>query len=377
MSCLRWESVLRRLGRDRRHQPRVQRLQPGAQPRVERGLRGRPLAREAPRRVPDAGGAVEPPALHDAGLVVDLRQRGEQHRAELGGRDALLRPRADGGVHRVADVGGQVAARAAQRRDALPDARHGLGSAGAPDRVDAAERLVDDEAERVGVGGRRHPLAPRLLGRHVRERPDHVAGPRDGVVVAEAGDPEVRELRRRTVPRGVGADDVRRLHVAVHDPACVRVGEGVAQRGADAQHVAVRERPRVLELREGRPADELGDEDPAVLVAARLVEGDDRRMTEARGRDGLARRALARLVARALGVHRDALDRDVAVEVLVVRLPHDAHAAAAETAAQPVAPEDELAPSCAGDHSGGLVVHLVRVRRGCRVSSLHGQEMTG
>ena len=271
----------------------------------------------------------------------------------------------------------EIATGTAQRRDALADPGDGLRGAGAADRVDAAERLVDHESECVRVGRGGDVLPACLFGRHVRQRPDDVARPRHGVVVRQARDAEVGELRSGAVGGGLGADDVRRLHVAMHDPPRVGVGEGVAQRGADPQHVAVGQRAVVLELRECPTSDELRDEHPAVVVASGLVQRHDRRVAQPCGGHGLARGALAGLVARALGVHRHALDRDVTVEVLVVGLVHDAHAAAAQSADQAVAAEDELAAPRGGHGSGGLVVHPVRVRRRCRVSSLHGQEMTG
>ena len=290
--------------------------------------------------------------------------------------------RSSGRARTAASTASQTSAgrsRRARRSGGMrsPIRRDGLRGAGAADRVDAAERLVDHEPERVRVGRGGDVLPACLFGRHVRQRPDDVAGPRHGVVVGQARDAEVGELRGGAVGGGLGADDVRRLHVAVDDPPRVGVGEGVAQRGADPQHVAVGQRAVVLELRERPTSDELGDEHPAVVVASGLVQRHDRRMAQARGGHGLARGALAGLVARALGVHRHALDRHVAVEVLVVGLVHDAHAAAAQSADQAVAAEDELAAPRGGHGSGGLVVHPVRVRRRCRVSSLHGQEMTG
>ena len=111
--------------------------------------------------------------------------------------------------------------------------------------------------------------------------------------------------------------------------AWARASHSVAPMRSD---VAVRQRAVALELRERPAADELGDEHPAVVVAAGLVQRDDRRVPQPCGGERLARGALAGLVARALGVHRDALDRHVAVEVLVVGLVDDAHAAACRVA---------------------------------------------
>ncbi len=79
----------------------------------------------------------------------------------------------------------------------------------------------------------------------------------------------------------------------MHDAARVRVGQRVAQRHADAEHVAVAQRTVVEEVAERVAADELGDEVDGVLVAARLVERDDRRVRQPRRGERLALGALA------------------------------------------------------------------------------------
>ena len=130
----------------------------------------------------------------------------------------------------------------------------------------------------------------------------------------------------------LGDHHVAGLDVAVDDPARVRVLERVAQRDADPHDVEVRQRAVALEVAERAAAHELGDEVPRLVVVAGLVERDDPRVREPRGRQRLA------LGARVLlAVERDALDRDGAVEPLVVGQPDRAEAAAAEAPHQAVA----------------------------------------
>ena len=61
-----------------------------------------------------------------------------------------------------------------------------------------------------------------------------------------------------------------------------------AERRADPQDVAVRQRAVAQQVGERRPLDELGDEVDGVLVAAGFVERDDPGVREPRGGQGLA-----------------------------------------------------------------------------------------
>ena len=105
-------------------------------------------------------------------------------------------------------------------------------------RVGVLERqqFVERDAERVDVGpGVDHArLAGRLLGAHVAERADDVAGERDAAVVlhpreAEVGDPELAlQIEQQ----------VRRLHVAVDDAVVVRVLQRFGRLFAEPGHAA-------------------------------------------------------------------------------------------------------------------------------------------
>ena len=107
--------------------------------------------------------------------------------------------------------------------------------------------------------------------------------------------------------------------------ALVRVRERGAERRADPQDVAIRQRAVAQQVGERRALDELGDEVDGVLVAAGLEERDDPGVRQPRGGQRLALAAAVGVVA-----DRDPLDRDVALEVLVAGAVDDAHPAGAE-----------------------------------------------
>ena len=115
--------------------------------------------------------------------------------SELLDRPALAGLGPERKIERTAELARELAALAPQRRQVGSEAARALGRGAGRDRVDAGERLVEDERERVQVGGRAGLATERLLGRHVRHRPDHVAGPGERVAAEHASDAEVGELR--------------------------------------------------------------------------------------------------------------------------------------------------------------------------------------
>ena len=171
------------------------------------------------------------------------------------------------------------------------------------------------------------------------------------------------------VPLGrlVGDHDVARLDVAVDHAAGVRMGQRLAQRRADHHDVAVRQRPLGQQLPERRAADELGDEVARLLVGAGLVERDDARMAEARGGLRLALGALGIAV-----VERNALERDRAVQALVMGEPDRPEAARAEPAHQAVAAEQELGLAGRSAHGVRMRHRLARSGFGKEIPCLKG-----
>ena len=203
--------------------------------------------------------------------------------------------------------------------------------------VDAGERLVEHQSQRVQVGLHARDPALRLLGRHVCRRADDVAGERQAVLPDQAGHPEVGELDHPGVARrGVGQEHVRRLEVAVHDAVGVGMGERIAQGVPDPDDVAVRQPPVLERDRKRVAAHQLGDQVGALVVDRGLIQGHDPRVRQLRGRPGLAFEP-------ALGdpLARHDLDRDVAIEALVAGQPDRAEGPGAQTPAQRIAAEHE------------------------------------
>ncbi|HEU0032763.1 MAG TPA: hypothetical protein VFQ53_19160 [Kofleriaceae bacterium] len=184
-----------------------------------------------------------------------------------------------------------------------------------------------DEAVRAGqlrIVGRRPGRGIRRVDRH------RVAGDRE----AEVGDPRAP---------AVVHDRVVRLEVAMDDPRGVR---GREPRGALREHVDDRggRGPGLGEPRAQRPpGDVLHRDEHAVVPAADVEHADDVRMIDPRERAALAEHPL--LDERVLGdagLRLHELDRQLAIELAIVRAVDDAHRAGTELAGDRVA-IDELA----------------------------------
>ena len=111
------------------------------------------------------------------------------------------------------------------RRRSLPDLQQGLGDRPARERRPARQEGIEDGPQAVHVGRRRHrPALPRrLLGGHVRRRPDDRAG--EGQLAGPAdplGQPEVADEG----PALFVEQDIGRLEVAVQNAPPVRVVDG-------------------------------------------------------------------------------------------------------------------------------------------------------
>ncbi len=197
-----------------------------------------------------------------------------------------------------------------------------------------APALVQGQGERVDVGLGAGGAALGLLGGHVGEGADDVAGGGQRGPVGEPGDAEVHQLGAEFPVRG--DDDVLRLDVAVHDAARVGVVERLAEVGADLADLAVAERPLAGQAGEGRALDQLGDEQRVAVLLAHLIQRDDARMVEPGRRLCLAQHPPAGLAARL-----DRLDRDGPLEPPVPGLVDDAEAAAADAALDQKAVEHE------------------------------------
>ncbi len=85
-----------------------------------------------------------------------------------------------------------------------------------------AQQLVEQDAQRVDVGGRGNRAAGHLLGRRVARRQHRAAllrQPRRVLVVHQLRDAEIQELHRP----GMVNQHIRRFQIAMHDQVGVRV----------------------------------------------------------------------------------------------------------------------------------------------------------
>ena len=200
---------------------------------------------------------------------------------------------------------------------------------GAVERHLARQHLEEHrrQGEEIGAGVER--LAAHLLRRHVVRRPDDGAGLGEAgrAVGAEAagdrpGQAEVEQLH--AVRR---QEQVRRLQVAMDEPARVQRVEGVEDLQRDGGGVGRRQRPARHARAERLAGEQLHRHDQPVVGLLDLVELADVGMRDAGRGPGFTPQPLAR---RVVGLAANRLQRDSAVEPLVAGRVHDAHAAFAD-----------------------------------------------
>ena len=204
-------------------------------------------------------------------------------------RSALLRLGSEREIDRSRKRAGQVSAPALQWCELSADAPRGGGRRRPAHGIHAGEALVQNERQRVQVGGLSglSPLA--LLGRHVGERAKHVSGARERVFTGQPRPAEVGQLGHPAALVGmVGNEHVLRLDVTVDHAARVCMGERIGKRKTDLEQILISERACCDQRREGLPVDQLGDQVEGVLTRARLVQGNDRRVRQTRGGERLA-----------------------------------------------------------------------------------------
>ncbi len=207
------------------------------------------------------------------------------------------------------------------------------------------ERLPEHHAHGPDVAGGGSLLACEPLRRDVRERAGDVADGGQGLGLGEGREAEVEQ------PHGdrwvVGDQHVGRLHVAVDDPAAVRVREPLRELGAGLDQVGVAELLRAEGVAEGEARGVLvGDVDVAALPAEG-VGAQAGRVPEPRGRLGLPLRPEARL---ALPGHD--LQGDVEPRLLVPGEPDRAAGAASQGAKWAVAAQGQIGPWGVGEGLG-------------------------
>ena len=241
---------------------------------------------------------------------------------------ATVRVDRQSGVERAHECARQVRAARRQRGQLTPDTPGGGGGRGSAHGVGAREPLVQDERQRVQVGGLADLAAFALLGSHVGERAERLAGTRERVFAGQAGAAEVGQLGRRPA------------HIAIVGTStfCGLTSRWTTPRAWAWARAWARARPiwssssseqlvRGDERGEGVAVDELGYE-----VERVVVEHTPRTAPRSRGGPGARRRAPRGLRAhrpgclvaavrrgRAAGGSGYALERDLAVQLLVLR----------------------------------------------------------
>nr|WP_317695385.1 hypothetical protein [Aeromicrobium sp. REDSEA-S32_B7] len=247
----------------------------------------------------------------------------------------LAHRRAVGGVvaGRGGNHGSQRVVCGQRRRRRVEDLLHGGDDVVSLDvvRHRAGDHAVDRDAEGPHVARGSGGGAPGDLGGEVGGRAGDEAGARERLVVLATGDAEVAELRDVVA----GDEDVRRLHVAVHEPVGVGRGERVGHLREEAGGPLEVEGAVVGEVGERRPVDELHDEPREVAVVGEVVDGDDVRVVDPRRQPRLPLGACGVDLVGA-GGEAQSLEGHPTVENGVVACPHAGGATSTDLALEPV-----------------------------------------
>ena len=201
---------------------------------------------------------------------------------------------------------------ARRRRRRLDDLQREGRRRRARERQPPREHLEQDDAERENVRSVVDRFTERLLGRHVRHRPERRAGARRqhgggrfslDAAAGPRGEPEVENLRRSLRRH----HDVRRFDVAVDDPFGVRFGEGVCDLRGQIDRATAIERPTGDHGLQRLARNEFEHQKDVSLLFTDLVERGDVGMGQRGGRACFTDEPLAPLgnVGHVSGEHLD------------------------------------------------------------------------
>jgi hypothetical protein len=321
--------------------------------------RGLPDARQPGRRVA-SGDAARPHAPQDHASDDDRQE--EPHR-DPGGRGPRGPVRRDAGgqlgeegVHvgealgpidrqaaeeRRLDPAGHAAAQRARTRLAGQDVAAQLEQRRPLEGAGAVQRLPEGHAEAELIGARIDRLPHHLLGRHVERRPqdgahlrqaDLLRVPRAGGGQSEVHDPGAAVARHH---------HVLRLEVAMDDAGAVRGGEAASRHQEHVEDLARGARLAGQPDGERLPLDELHGQEHPARRGTDVVDRHHVGVREAGHRLGLAREPSGFDVVGAR-VGAEDLDRDLAIELGVVRRVDLAHPAPPDQAQQAIAADRQL-----------------------------------
>ena len=248
-------------------------------------------------QVPRAAATVTAPTGAGTGSLAAMVALGEQVERILDRRPV---PPGRGGVpgaaagrrrpSRRARAAGRDAACAAAASGRRSPARWRRGSSGGSG-VLAAPALVEHQAQRVDVDLGAGGASLGLLGRHVGEGADDVAGSGQGGGVGEAGDAEVHQLRAR-LAASVTSTFCGLMSRWTTERSCA--WSSASQRSAPISPISRSlSVPSRLSPRQRPAVDQLGDEQGVAVLLAHLIERHDARVVEPRRGLGLAQDPLA------------------------------------------------------------------------------------
>src|SRR5438876_3251902 len=212
-----------------------------------------------------------------------------------------------------------------RRRRLMNDLEQRRGGIFAIEGHHAGEQFVEHDAAGKDIGAAIHHLGVDLLGRHVSDGADNLAGAGHGIV-ANAGDAEIHDLAIAVAQH----HEIGGLDVAMDDAAAVRVSQAIAGLHDVSQLFYDGDLPVAGDdLIERLAVEELHHQIGIALMIAQVIDDDDVGVLQHAGGFGLTVEALEQvgILGKAAGHH---LDGDDALDEVIHRLVHDAHAALAQ-----------------------------------------------